>query len=158
MRLSQNSPSPTARWCKPFPAHGLKVADGLFVVAIVAILAVYVSSRLSDKSSMPEKVVAAAEEELYLQPAGLYTVSDIQTNGNQTASEMFKGFIARHDFSPKQGDRLCPITRTKANAACSWVIGGARYYFCCPPCIDEFLLMAKNDPDSIKPPEYYVMD
>jgi YHS domain-containing protein len=158
MQPTQSNPSLTAQWLKPFPIHGLKIADALFVVAIVAILSVYLSSRWIDKNAMPEKVVDAAEEELYLQPAGLYTESDIRTNGNQTASGRFKGFVARHDFNPRQGDRLCPITRTKANAACSWVIGGSRYFFCCPPCIDEFLLMAKNDPDSIKPPEQYVMD
>lgn len=158
MQFSQHSPNSTARWFKPFPIHGLKIADGLFLVAIVAILAVYISSRLSDKIAMPDKIVDAAEEELYLQPGGLYTASDIQTNGNHTASEKFKGFLARHDFDPKQGDTLCPITRTKANEACSWVIDGSCYYFCCPPCIDEFLSMAKNNPASIEPPEHYVKD
>jgi TIGR03009 family protein len=36
------------------------------------------------------------------------------------------------------------------------VIGGKTYEFCCPPCIDEFVILAKEDPDRLLPPEAYV--
>jgi hypothetical protein len=38
---------------------------------------------------------------------------------------------------------------------CSWIIGGQKYTFCCPPCIDEFVKLAKADPTKILPPEKY---
>jgi YHS domain-containing protein len=54
------------------------------------------------------------------------------------------------------GEPICPITRTRANARFAWVIGGRRYLFCCPPCIDEFVQQAKAAPASLRPPEAYV--
>ena len=33
---------------------------------------------------------------------------------------------------------------------------GKTYEFCCPPCVDEFVRMAKETPDQIKAPEMYV--
>jgi hypothetical protein len=90
-----------------------------------------------------------------LTPGGLYTESDIQANGRTTASEKFSKFQAKHDFQPRQGDALCPVTRTKANPTCTWIIGGKKYAFCCPPCIDEFLELAKQAPEAIKSPEEY---
>ncbi len=38
---------------------------------------------------------------------------------------------------------------TKANPVFSWVIGGKTFEFCCPPCVDEFVRMAKESPDDI---------
>jgi YHS domain-containing protein len=38
------------------------------------------------------------------------------------------------------------------------VIGGKTYEFCCPPCIDEFVILAKEDPDRVLPPEAYVQE
>lgn len=105
---------------------------------------------------MPDKVVDAAERQLYLQPGGLYTAEDIEANGRRTASQKFIGFRAQHDFNPQPGDQICPITQTKANGSCDWVIGGRRYTFCCPPCIDEFVALAKRAPDQIRAPEAYV--
>jgi hypothetical protein len=110
----------------------------------------------SHEPTMPTKVTDDAERQLYLEPGGLYTAADIAANGNQTASEKFAGFRAKHDFNPQPGDAICPITRTKANPNCSWIIGGQEYTFCCPPCIDEFLELAKQTPDQIKPPAAYV--
>lgn len=106
--------------------------------------------------AMPDKVQDEAERQLYLQPGGLYTAADIEANEGLTASEKFVGFKAKHDFNPQPGDLLCPITQTKANPDCDWIIGGHRYTFCCPPCIDEFVELAKRDPDKIQPPEAYV--
>ena len=88
---------------------------------------------------MPDKVSDEAERGLYLTPAGLYTQADIEANGNMTASQKFQGFMAKHDMHPKPGDKICPITMTKANPACSWIVGGKTYEFCCPPCVDEFV-------------------
>lgn len=105
---------------------------------------------------MPEKVADDAERELYLTPAGLYTQADIEANGNLTASQKFKGFRAKHDLHPKPGDKICPVTLTLANPACTWIIGGKEYEFCCPPCVDNFLETAKISPTDVKDPSAYV--
>lgn len=104
---------------------------------------------------MPSKIVDDEERALYLTPGGVYTSADIEANGHQTASRKFRGFLATHDHNPQPGDRLCPITRTKANPACGWIINGYEYQFCCPPCVDEFVQLAKDMPDEIRPPEAY---
>ena len=110
----------------------------------------------SHQPPMPDKVQDEAERELYLEPGGIYTAADIEANGALTASEAFIGFKAKHDFAPKPGDHLCPVTRTKANPDCGWIIGGQRYTFCCPPCIDEFLMLAKEQPSQVQAPKFYV--
>jgi YHS domain-containing protein len=107
-------------------------------------------------AEMPAKVTDDEEKKLYLNPGGLYTLADIAANGRLTASEKFKGFRAKHDAHPKAGDRLCPVTDTKAHPDCAWVVGGKTYTFCCPPCVDEFVRKAKERPDEVKPPESYV--
>ncbi|TVS10333.1 MAG: hypothetical protein EA424_25605, partial [Planctomycetaceae bacterium] len=108
--------------------------------------------------AMPMGLADSEAQQLYLTPGGAYTEADIEANGRQTAAERYVGFRAKHDFNPAPGDALCPITRTKANPECTWVIGGKTYEFCCPPCIDEFVILAKEDPDSLLPPEEYVQD
>ncbi len=105
---------------------------------------------------MPSKVVSEDEKKLYLTPGGKYTQADIEANGNVTASEKFKGFMAAHDLNPKVGDKICPVTLTKANPKCSWIVGGKVYEFCCPPCVDEFLTLAKTKPQDVKQPDEYV--
>jgi len=104
---------------------------------------------------MPAAVDDAEERELFLTSGGKYTEADIAANGFQTASQKFKGFKAAHDLRPKAGDKICPITLTKANPECTWVVGGKEYQFCCPPCVTEFVMLAKEDGD-IKDPEEYV--
>ena len=104
---------------------------------------------------MPSKVPDADETKLYLTPGGKYTAADIKANGRVTASVKFKGLKAEHDLKPKTGDLICPITLTKANPKFSWVIDGKTYQFCCPPCVDEFVALAKDKPDEIKPPDFY---
>ena len=105
---------------------------------------------------MPTGLADNEARQLYLTPGGAYTEADIEANGRQTAAQKYVGFRAQHDFSPAPGDAICPITRTKANPECTWVIGGKTYEFCCPPCIDEFVILAKEDPDRLLPPEAYV--
>lgn len=96
------------------------------------------------------------EKKLYLTPGGIYTKQDIIDNGNMTASQKFKGFVPTHDLKPKKGDRICPITLTKANPKCSWIINGKEYWFCCPPCVEEFVKLAKEHSEQVKLPEEYV--
>jgi hypothetical protein len=107
---------------------------------------------------MPAKVADQEERQLYLTPGGKYTEADIKANGGVTASEKFKGVMAAHDLKPKAGDKLCPITLTKANPKFTWVVGGKPYEFCCPPCVDEFVKTAKETPAEIKGPEDYVKE
>ena len=64
--------------------------------------------------------------------------------------------MSSHDRKPKAGDKICPITRTKANPNITWVVGGKTYEFCCPPCVDEFVKTAKEHPEEIKEPGSYV--
>ena len=109
-----------------------------------------------EQDAMPAKVADEEEVKLYLTPGGLYTEADIKANGNVTASQKFKGFLAKHDLKPKPGDKICPVTLTKANPKCAWIVGGKTYEFCCPPCVDEFVAMAKSDPQLVKKPEDYV--
>lgn len=105
---------------------------------------------------MPNKVADEEERQLYLTPGGKYTEADIKANGNVTASMKFKGLKSSHDMFPKPGDKICPVTKTKANAQFSWIVDGQSYDFCCPPCVDEFVKMAKSSPDEIQKPSDYV--
>lgn len=106
--------------------------------------------------AMPAKVADEAEKQLYLTPGGIYSVADIEANGKVTASQKFAGFMAKHDLKPKVGDKICPVTLTKANPECTWIVGGKKYEFCCPPCVDEFVTTAKTKPEEIKAPEEYI--
>lgn len=107
-------------------------------------------------TEMPDKLADDAERELYLTPGGRYTAADVAANGNVTASQKFKSFRSKHDMNPKAGDLICPVTETKANPECTWIIDGKSYQFCCPPCVDEFVKLAKASSDAIAPPESYV--
>lgn len=106
--------------------------------------------------AMPTALAADESAKLFLTPGGSYTDADIAANGGLTAMQKFRDFAAKHDMNPKPGDRLCPITGTKANPLCAWVVGGKTYEFCCPPCVEEFVRMAKERPEEIKDPEAYV--
>lgn len=105
---------------------------------------------------MPDGLPPAAEQALYLTPAGRYTANDIAANGKVTAAQKFRGLMASHDMKPKVGDRICPITNTKANPKFTWVVDGKPYEFCCPPCVDEFVKMAKEEPSTIRAPDEYI--
>jgi YHS domain-containing protein len=141
-------------------------ADWLLAGTVVVIVGIWLLTRFvlvpSDDSHalsssvMPQKVEDEAERELYLVPGGMYSEEDIAANEGATPSTKFAGFRAAHDFNPQPGDPVCPITRTKANPDCTWVIAGREYAFCCPPCIDEFVQRAKDEPERIAPPETYV--
>lgn len=116
-------------------------------------------SRFSVEFSLPaEQGHSTADHEgrLFLGAAGKYGEADIAANGKRTAEEKFAAFVPKHDLKPRLGDKVCPITRAKASAEFSWVVGGNNYEFCCPPCIDRFVRAAKEQPNTIKQPEAYV--
>jgi hypothetical protein len=134
------------------------LAIGLLFVALVA-QRVWRSAELPanrPESAMPLPVSEEEERELYLTPGGRYTLADIEANGRAVPSRQYRGFRARHDFRPLPGDVLCPVTRTKANSACTWIVDGREYEFCCPPCIDEFVRLAKERPKDLEPPDTYI--
>jgi hypothetical protein len=95
-------------------------------------------------------------EELFATPGGKYTAEDVRANGRLTAPSKYAGFTTSHDLSPRPGEKSCPVSRFKASAACTWLVAGKVYEFCCPPCIAEFLHRAKERPQSVKEPEEYV--
>ncbi len=107
-------------------------------------------------SGMPAAVNGAEEQRLYFTPGGKYTQADIDANGKLPAGAKFRGFMSKHDMSPKPGDIICPVTFTKANPKIEWQVDGKKYLFCCPPCVDEFVRIAKEEPDSLKAPGDYV--
>jgi hypothetical protein len=108
---------------------------------------------------MPTGVDGGSSEEerkLYETPGGRYTAADIRANGALPPSEKFKGVFASHNMHPRRGDPICPITRTLASPKFAWFVGGKKCLFCCPPRIDEFVRMAKEQPEAIQAPERYV--
>jgi YHS domain-containing protein len=107
-------------------------------------------------AEMPAKKGQDEEEKLFLTPGGKYTTVDIAANGKTVPTVKYKGIRAQHDDNPKPGDRICPISKTKANPKFTWVIGGKTYEFCCIPCIEEFVALAKEKPDEVKDPSEYV--
>jgi hypothetical protein len=109
-----------------------------------------------DGVGMPDKLAENDEQSVYLVAEGRYTAADIIANGQVTASQKFKGMKSSHDMNPKTGDRICPITQTKANPNFTWIVDGKSYQFCCPPCIDEFVKKAKSSAEPIEDPASYV--
>jgi hypothetical protein len=105
---------------------------------------------------MPVKVANDEERRLYLTAGGKYTEADIEANGKTTASIKFAGMKSEHNDDPQPGDRICPISKSKASAKFTWIVDGKSYEFCCPPCVDEFVKKAKEKPDAIKAPGEYV--
>ena len=116
----------------------------------------FTTSTETHADEMPAGLPDDEERKLYLTAGGKYTEADIKANGNVTASQKFKGVSSKHDMFPKKGDRICPITLTKANPDFTWIIDGKPYQFCCPPCVDEFVKLAKEQPDEIKGPDSYI--
>lgn len=93
---------------------------------------------------------------LYLKPGGIYTAADVKANGATTPTEKFKGKEWAHEDNLKPGDKLCPVTKNKAEADCAWIVQGQRYEFCCPPCLDKFIGWAHFQPDKVKNANEYV--
>ena len=96
------------------------------------------------------------QRRILLAPGGRYQEADIRANGGRTTDERFSAATPIHDHTPKIGDRLCPVSGFKAEPTFAWAVGGQRYWFCCQPCIDDFVLLAKEQPERVKPVEGYV--
>jgi hypothetical protein len=112
------------------------------------------SSNPSPDAAAAERAVAA-ESALHTTPGGKYQAEDIEANGRVTASQKYRGERPAHDHDPAAGERVCPVTRLRADPRFVWVVGGGQYQFCCPPCIDEFVAAAKQRPDDVQPPDAY---
>lgn len=96
------------------------------------------------------------QRRIFLSAGGKYLDSDIRINGGCPADAGFAAIAPSHDHTPKTGDRVCPVSGFKAEPTIAWQIGGQNYLFCCQPCIDEFVLLAKEKPEEVKPVERYV--
>ena len=152
--------------CSEFPALESRIAmsQRLITGAICLLFLGLVAQRIwryaefeRQSLQMPPQVADAEEQALFRSPAGRYTLADIAANGYRLPSEKFSGFRAQHDSQPQSGDQLCPMTLTKAHRQCIWVVGGQTYAFCCPPCIAEFVRQARTQPETILPPDAFVM-
>ena len=61
-----------------------------------------------------------------------------------------------HDDEIKTGDKVCPVTTNKADERCYWIVNAKKYEFCCTPCLDKFVKLAKEQPGKIKDPTEYI--
>jgi len=93
---------------------------------------------------------------LFGTPGGAYTAEDIKRNGTLTPWERFGKVIFAYNLKPFPAQPIDPISGTKIHHAFDWMIGGKPYHFCSVPTLEEFVLRAKTDPSSIKPPEAYI--
>lgn len=106
-----------------------------------------------------EKEMDAADAKsvaLFSTPGGAYTAEDIKKNGTRTPWERFSKVIFAYNLRPFPGQPIDPISGTKIHHAFDWMVGGKPYHFCSVPTLEEFVMRAKNDPSSIKPPEAYI--
>jgi hypothetical protein len=131
----------------------LRIAGERFRVGFST--AVEAGNSLHD-SAMPAAISTKEESDLYLTPGGKYTAADINANGNMVASKKFKGIMSAHNMHPEKGDRICPVTSTKSNPKFTWIIDGKPYEFCCPPCVDEYVRIAKENPEQLKDPDQFI--
>lgn len=131
----------------------LRIGDERFRVAFTT-----AHAAASHDEGMPPAIPKGEEETLYLTPGGKYTEADIKANGMTTAAKKFRGIPSRHNAKTQPGDRICPISLTKSSPKFTWIVDGKEYQFCCPPCVDEFVRLAKESPDNIKLPEDYVKE
>jgi YHS domain-containing protein len=108
------------------------------------------------KVSSSPSAASARESKVFLTPGGIYTMADIEKNGNTVPSVKFQGMFWPHDDNLMAGDKTCPVTDVKADAQCSWWVNGQSYEFCCPSCLEKFVKWAKETPERVKAPEAYV--
>lgn len=107
--------------------------------------------------AMPQAAPNEKVKRLFATAKGKYTAADIKANGaGKTAADVYGNVMSEHDDDPQPGDKVCPISRTKANPAFTWVVGGKKYAFCCTPCIEEFVKKAQEKPEQVKEPGFYV--
>ena len=116
----------------------------------------FTTATATHQEEMPAALPAVEEQALYFTPGGKYSAADIDANGRMTASRKFKGILSSHNNKPQPGEKICPISLTKANPKFTWVIDGKPYEFCCPPCVDEFVKLAKEQPEDVRDPDTYI--
>ena len=107
----------------------------------------------------PEEEVRAAyeadQQRIYLTAGGKYTDADIAAAARTTASAKYRGHHAAH-AAARPGERVCPMTGFRAADALAWRIAGEDYLFCCQPCMDEFVMVAKERPSDVRRASDYV--
>ena len=110
-----------------------------------------------DETAMPKGVSGTPfERELFLKPGGVYSEADIKANGNTVPSEKFASIRWSHEDDLKKGDKVCPVTANKSDERCYWIVNAKKYEFCCTPCLDKFVKLAKEQPEKIKDPDQYI--
>jgi hypothetical protein len=152
-RLSDDEGKKTSRFATLLP-EDLKKSKLLVSVAQITIAGAPFSLDLPVDGTAPHP--DSEDDDLFVTPGGKYTAEDVRANGRRTAGSKYRGFRTSHELHPRSGDRWCPVSRARASAACTWVVAGRSYEFCCPPCIAEFLRRAKDAPLSVKDPDEYV--
>ncbi len=152
--LAADPPGTTSRFVARLPS-GRPGGDAELVVRSLAIGVDRFQFVLPLPPAVSDAEAERAEAALYADPGGRYTIKDVEVNGRRTASQKYAGERTRHDDRPAAGERVCPVSRARADARFAWVVGGKEYQFCCPPCIDEFVATAKERPDEIREPEFY---
>jgi hypothetical protein len=112
-----------------------------------------------DAGRSEEEVRAAYEADqrrIYLTAGGKYTEADIAASERTTAAAKYRGHRAAHGEAARRGERVCPITGFRSVAALVWRVAGEDYLFCCQPCMDEFVTLAKDRPGEVRRPGDYV--
>lgn len=99
------------------------------------------------------RVATDLERELVLKPRAGYTQADVDAAGGAIPSTKYKNLKPGHSMRAMRGDRLCPVSRIKADSRISWSVKGTTYQFCCSPCIVDFVSLAKDRPTEIVAPE-----
>lgn len=102
------------------------------------------------------RVATDLERELVLKPRAGYTQADVEAAGGVIPSAKYKDVRPGHSMRAMRGDRLCPVSRIKADSRISWNVKGRTYQFCCSPCIVDFVSLAKERPEEIVAPENLV--
>ncbi len=104
------------------------------------------------------EAAARAEAALHATPGGRYTDADIRANGAGPASAKFCGERPAHDHDPVAGEVVCPVSKLRPDPRFVWVVGDREYRFCRPPCVDEFVALAKDKPGEVREPDAYRND
>lgn len=102
------------------------------------------------------RVATDLERELALKPRAGYTQADVEAAGGTIPSTKYKDLKPGHSMRAMRGDRLCPVSKIKADLRISWNVKGRTYHFCCSPCIVDFVSLAKERPEEIVAPENLV--
>jgi hypothetical protein len=109
---------------------------------------------MSERLASPPRRTKESEQ-LFFAPGGAYTEADVTANGDLTPYERFRGIEIVHRDAVA-GETICPVSGSRGNPAITWRIGGESYSFCCPPCIEDLVRIAKDSPQDLKPAAHFV--